>query len=89
MSQVMKQLKSEYLKPTPIQSQAWPILLSGRDCIGIAETGSGKTLAYALPAISRILPRGVGDGESEGLVRRGKWSSGINGGFFFYRGHNY
>jgi hypothetical protein len=34
-----------YIRPTPIQSQAWPILLSGNDLVGIAQTGSGKTLA--------------------------------------------
>ncbi|XP_042358583.1 probable ATP-dependent RNA helicase DDX43 [Plectropomus leopardus] len=36
-------------KPTPIQSQAWPALLSGEDLIAIAQTGTGKTLAYLLP----------------------------------------
>jgi ATP-dependent RNA helicase DDX5/DBP2 len=40
--------------PTPIQSQGWPMALSGRDMIGIAETGSGKTLAFLLPAIVHI-----------------------------------
>nr|CAG8446293.1 977_t:CDS:2 [Entrophospora candida] len=40
--------------PTPIQSQGWPMALSGRDLVGIAETGSGKTLAYCLPAIVHI-----------------------------------
>jgi superfamily II helicase len=34
-----------YTRPTPIQSQAWPILLSGSDLVGIAQTGSGKTLS--------------------------------------------
>lgn len=34
-----------YVRPTPIQSQAWPILLSGSDLVGIAQTGSGKTLS--------------------------------------------
>lgn len=43
-----------YTSPTPIQSQAWPVALSGRDVIGIAETGSGKTCAYILPAIVHI-----------------------------------
>uniref|UniRef100_A0A665TL19 RNA helicase n=1 Tax=Echeneis naucrates TaxID=173247 RepID=A0A665TL19_ECHNA len=38
-----------FVKPTPIQSQAWPVLLSGEDLIGIAQTGTGKTLAYLLP----------------------------------------
>lgn len=32
-----------------LQSQAWPIVLSGLDLIGIAQTGTGKTLAYLLP----------------------------------------
>uniref|UniRef100_A0A3Q0S5P9 RNA helicase n=1 Tax=Amphilophus citrinellus TaxID=61819 RepID=A0A3Q0S5P9_AMPCI len=38
-----------FAKPTPIQSQAWPALLSGEDLIAIAQTGTGKTLAYLLP----------------------------------------
>ncbi|KAN0022185.1 hypothetical protein ACTFIU_004356 [Dictyostelium citrinum] len=40
--------------PTPIQSQAWPIALKGRDIIGLAKTGSGKTLAFLLPSIVHI-----------------------------------
>ncbi|XP_056148216.1 probable ATP-dependent RNA helicase DDX43 [Lampris incognitus] len=40
-----------FSKPTPIQSQAWPVLMSGEDLIGIAQTGTGKTLAYLLPGI--------------------------------------
>ncbi|XP_053189063.1 probable ATP-dependent RNA helicase DDX43 [Scomber japonicus] len=38
-----------FVKPTPIQSQAWPVLLIGEDLIAIAQTGTGKTLAYLLP----------------------------------------
>ncbi|XP_064458511.1 probable ATP-dependent RNA helicase DDX5 [Ornithodoros turicata] len=41
--------KKNFVSPSPIQAQAWPIVLSGRDLVGIAQTGSGKTLAYALP----------------------------------------
>ncbi|KAG8038887.1 hypothetical protein G9C98_003194 [Cotesia typhae] len=41
-------------QPTAIQAQGWPIVLSGRDMVGIAQTGSGKTLAYILPAIVHI-----------------------------------
>jgi ATP-dependent RNA helicase DDX5/DBP2 len=41
-------------RPTPIQSQSWPIALSGRDVIGLAATGSGKTLCFALPMIVHI-----------------------------------
>ncbi|MCJ1434825.1 RNA-dependent ATPase [Xylographa pallens] len=43
-----------FKNPTPIQSAAWPFLLSGRDVIGVAETGSGKTLAFGLPCIRHI-----------------------------------
>lgn len=45
----------EYKKPTPIQSQAIPAIISGRDVIGIAKTGSGKTLAFLLPMFRHIL----------------------------------
>ena len=47
--------KSGYEKPTPIQSQAIPAIMSGRDVIGIAKTGSGKTLAFVLPMLRHIL----------------------------------
>ncbi len=40
-----------YDKPTPIQTKAIPLLLSGRDIIGAAQTGTGKTAAYALPIL--------------------------------------
>ena len=49
----------DFSKPTPIQSQCWPIIASGRDIIGIAETGSGKTLAFSLPALSHMIHRSV------------------------------
>ncbi|PSN36930.1 putative ATP-dependent RNA helicase DDX5 [Blattella germanica] len=52
---VMKELrKSGFAKPTSIQAQGWPIAMSGRDMVGIAQTGSGKTLAYILPATVHI-----------------------------------
>ena len=40
--------------PTPIQAQALPIILSGRDMLGVAKTGSGKTLAFLLPLIRHV-----------------------------------
>jgi len=43
-----------FTAPTPIQAQGWPMALSGRDVVGIAETGSGKTLAFILPGIIHI-----------------------------------
>lgn len=44
-----------YIKPTPIQAQAIPSIMCGRDVIGIAKTGSGKTLAFLLPMFRHIL----------------------------------
>ncbi|XP_006835738.1 PREDICTED: probable ATP-dependent RNA helicase DDX53-like [Chrysochloris asiatica] len=46
--------KEGFLKPTPIQAQAWPIILQGIDFIGIAQTGTGKTLAYLMPGFIHI-----------------------------------
>ncbi|TDG53229.1 hypothetical protein AWZ03_000044 [Drosophila navojoa] len=46
--------RQRYVEPTPIQAQAWPIVLSGHNLVGIAKTGSGKTLAFILPAIVHI-----------------------------------
>lgn len=43
-----------FQKPTPIQSQAIPAIMSGRDLIGVARTGSGKTLAFVLPMLRHI-----------------------------------
>ncbi|HLO75938.1 MAG TPA: DEAD/DEAH box helicase [Magnetospirillum sp.] len=43
-----------YTQPTPIQSQAIPHLLEGRDVLGIAQTGTGKTAAFALPILHRL-----------------------------------
>ncbi|XP_076957471.1 DEAD-box ATP-dependent RNA helicase 42-like isoform X2 [Bidens hawaiensis] len=46
--------KLNYDKPMPIQAQALPVIMSGRDCIGVAKTGSGKTLAFVLPMLRHI-----------------------------------
>ncbi|XP_062195472.1 DEAD-box ATP-dependent RNA helicase 42-like [Phragmites australis] len=46
--------KLGFEKPMPIQTQALPIIMSGRDCIGIAKTGSGKTLAFVLPMLRHV-----------------------------------
>ena len=43
-----------YTVPTPIQEQAIPVALAGRDVLGIAQTGTGKTAAFTLPMIDRL-----------------------------------
>jgi ATP-dependent RNA helicase RhlE len=50
-----------YVTPTPIQEQAIPKVLAGRDVMGLAQTGTGKTAAFSLPILQRLLegPRGV------------------------------
>ncbi|XP_011476809.1 probable ATP-dependent RNA helicase DDX17 isoform X1 [Oryzias latipes] len=47
-------MQQNFKEPTAIQAQGFPLALSGRDMVGIAQTGSGKTLAYLLPAIVHI-----------------------------------
>lgn len=43
-----------YTEPTPIQQQAIPVVLQGRDVLGLAQTGTGKTAAFALPILQRL-----------------------------------
>ncbi|XP_041722517.1 probable ATP-dependent RNA helicase DDX43 isoform X2 [Coregonus clupeaformis] len=55
-----------FAKPTPIQSQAWPMLLKGDDLIAIAQTGTGKTLAYLLPGFIHMDGQPVKVGKRDG-----------------------
>ena len=50
-----------YTTPTPIQQQAIPTVMQGRDVMGLAQTGTGKTAAFALPILNRLMegPRGM------------------------------
>ncbi len=62
--------KLGYAHPTPIQAQAIPPLMKGRDLIGIAQTGTGKTAAFALPILNRLVtdPRPAPRGGARALV---------------------
>jgi ATP-dependent RNA helicase RhlE len=52
---LLKALTAEgYENPTPIQAQAIPMLLAGKDLLGIAQTGTGKTAAFALPILEKL-----------------------------------
>ena len=52
---ILKALAGEgYETPTPIQTQAIPLVLEGRDLLGIAQTGTGKTAAFSLPILDRF-----------------------------------
>ena len=44
-----------YTEPTPIQQQAIPVAMAGRDVLGLAQTGTGKTAAFALPILHRLI----------------------------------
>ncbi len=57
-----------YEEPTPIQREALPPLLEGRDVLGLAATGTGKTAAFSLPLLQRLTPGGRGAGEPAALV---------------------
>ena len=50
--EILAQLR--YVAPTPIQTQAIPVAMEGKDIVGIAQTGTGKTLAFGVPMIQRL-----------------------------------
>ena len=52
---ILQSLKEEgYTTPTPIQAQAIPIVLQGKDLLGCAQTGTGKTAAFAIPILQLL-----------------------------------
>lgn len=53
LSKAIAQL--DYTRPTPVQAQAIPLALAGKDILARARTGSGKTAAYVLPILQKIL----------------------------------
>ncbi|MBB3258784.1 superfamily II DNA/RNA helicase [Paraburkholderia bannensis] len=54
---ILKAIQEQgYTTPTPIQAQAIPVVLTGRDVMGAAQTGTGKTASFSLPILQRLLP---------------------------------
>lgn len=60
---IIDNIATLFTKPTAIQSQAVPVVLSGRDILGLAKTGSGKTCAFVWPLLHHVLYR-IKDGKS-------------------------
>ena len=55
MPAILQALENEnYVEPTPIQAEAIPVILSGRDVLGCAQTGTGKTAAFAIPTLQLL-----------------------------------
>ena len=50
---VLNQLK--FTTPTPIQTKAIPVAITGKDVVGIAQTGTGKSLAFGIPLMQRLM----------------------------------
>eukprot|EP00930_Biecheleria_cincta_P022775 TRINITY_DN16573_c0_g1_i2.p1 TRINITY_DN16573_c0_g1~~TRINITY_DN16573_c0_g1_i2.p1 ORF type:complete len:558 (+),score=117.80 TRINITY_DN16573_c0_g1_i2:437-2110(+) len=69
-------LAQGYAAPTPIQAQAWPIVLQGKDVVAVAATGSGKTCGFLLPALARMAERGIGQMNSGGGRGGGRGGGG-------------
>src|SRR3954471_6690821 len=58
-----------YTYPTPIQEQAIPLALAGRDIIGLAQTGTGKTAGFTLPIVHNLISAPITDAQGEALHR--------------------
>ncbi|MBA6349003.1 DEAD/DEAH box helicase [Colwellia sp. BRX8-9] len=67
----------KYLQPTPIQAQAIPSVLAGRDLIAGANTGSGKTATFALPLLQHIFLQLSADTASNGKSNKGNYVTGL------------
>ncbi|EUD69123.1 adenosinetriphosphatase [Plasmodium inui San Antonio 1] len=73
---IVSHLNAKFKEPTAIQKVTWPIALSGKDLIGVAETGSGKTLAFALPCLMHILKQRERQAERESEWQQGEAAIG-------------
>src|SRR3954467_13074167 len=58
-----------YTHPTPIQAEAIPLALEGRDLIALAQTGTGKTAGFTLPIVHRLITEPLTDAEGTALLK--------------------
>src|SRR5689334_7240100 len=58
-----------YATPTPVQAEAIPLVLAGRDLLAGSQTGTGKTAAFTLPLLQRLFPDGKRPAQPTGRVR--------------------
>src|SRR5690606_34945500 len=66
---ILDALKQEgYEKPTPIQQQAIPEILKGRDLLGTAQTGTGKTAAFAIPILQNLTEKNIRNNQIKALI---------------------
>src|SRR5256885_11869708 len=67
---ILRALSTEgYSTATPVQAQAIPHVLAGRDVVGCAQTGTGKTAAFALPILHRLISLQRKEGAGSGAAR--------------------
>ncbi len=67
---ILKALEAKgYTNPTPVQEQAIPILLNGKDLLGCAQTGTGKTAAFAIPIIQQLYLNKDQDSKSKRKIK--------------------
>ncbi|PHR61636.1 MAG: RNA helicase [Robiginitomaculum sp.] len=60
---ILKKLeRQDYVNPTPIQAQAIPLILAGKDVVGLAQTGTGKTAAFTLPVLHNLSKKYLKEG---------------------------
>ena len=66
---IAKALQEEgYTKPTPIQEQAIPSILEGKDLLGTAQTGTGKTAAFAIPILQNLTQKNIRNNQIKALI---------------------
>lgn len=66
---IAKALQEEgYTQPTPIQAQAIPGILQGRDLLGTAQTGTGKTAAFAIPILQNLTEKNIRNNQIKALI---------------------